>query len=66
MCLPTGVDYKFILLRSDMPDWYELARALKKFVNLLKYDEVYNAEWRVITEHVQKFADIDAIYEKAE
>ena len=67
MCLPTGVNYlEFLLLRSDMPDWYELAQALKKFVNLLKYDKVYNAEWKTITQHVQEFADIDAIYKKAE
>ena len=49
MCLQTGVDYKFILLRSDMPDWRKLAPALRKFVKLIMEDNVYNAAWRVVT-----------------
>ena len=68
MCLTTGVDYEFILLRSDMPDWNELAPALRKFVRLIREDSVYSNEWSNITMHEQKrdFASVDTIYEESE
>ena len=55
MCLPTGVDYKFILLRSSMPDWRELAPALRKFVKLIMENNVYSNEWRVVTMHAGNY-----------
>ena len=70
MCLPTGVDYKFILLRSDMPDWKELAPSLQKFVKLITEDKIYSNEWCVLTKYAaqnhlhynnMKYANIDTI-----
>ena len=68
MCLPTGVDYKFILLRSDMPDWRELAPALRKFVKLIMENNVYHDAWRVVTidEGYKDFANIHTIHAESE
>ena len=49
-----GVDYKFILLKSDMPDWEKLMPALRKFVKLITEDDTYRNEWRALTNHATK------------
>ena len=51
-----------------MPDWRELAPALRKFAKLIMENNVYSNEWRVVTMHVgyEDFAHIPPILDKSE